>query len=117
MGISSNISKLTERPDVKCNEFEKPDVSLTVLSLHFAGVEVFLLPCSRILEPHLRYPLAESSYMRYPFKVLPIRITIQLKIRLENGELLLGKSGPNSLRFIAALVTTLGVTAFCESTN
>jgi len=55
--------------------------------------------------------------VRYPLEVLAVGITIQLKIRLENGELLLSKSGPNSLRLIAALVTTLGVTAFCESTN
>lgn len=78
---------------------------------------MLLLPRPRILEPHLRYPLAESGYVRYPLEVLAVGITVQLKIRLENGELFLGKGGPNSLRLIAALVATLGVTAFCESTN
>lgn len=88
-----------------------------MLPLHFARVKMLLLPRSRILEPHLRYPLAKPGYVRYPLEVLAVGIAIQLKIRLENGELLLGKSGPDSLRLITALMATLGVTAFCESTN
>lgn len=91
--------------------------ALTVLPLHLARVKMFLLPRPWILEPHLRYPLAKSGYVRYPLEILPVGIAVQLKIRLENGELLLGKSGSNSLRLITTLVATLGVTAFCESSN
>lgn len=91
--------------------------SLTMLSLYFARVKMLLLPRPRILKPHLCYPLAKSGYVRYPLEVLAVGIAIQLKIRLENGELLLGKSSPDSLRFITTLMATLGVTAFCESTN
>lgn len=78
---------------------------------------MLLLSRSGILKPHLRHSLAESGYVRYPFEVLPVRIAVYLKIRLENGELLLGKSSSYSLCLATALVTTFGVTAFCESTN
>lgn len=88
-----------------------------MLPFHLARVKMLLLSCSRILEPHLRHPLAQAGYVRYPFKVLTIGIAVQLKIRLQNGKLLLGKSRSHSLRLVTALVTALGVTAFCESTN
>lgn len=57
-------------------------VQLTVLPLHFARVKVLLLPRSRVLKPHLRDPLAEPGYVRYPFEVLAVGIAVQLKIRL-----------------------------------
>lgn len=90
---------------------------LTVLAFHLARVQVLLLPRSRVLEPHLRHPLAKPGYVRYPLEVLAVGITVQLEVRLENRELLLGKGGSDPLRLITALVTALGVTAFCESTN
>jgi len=88
-----------------------------VLAFHFARVKMLLLSRPRILEPDLRDPFAEPSYVRYPFEILTVGIAVQLKIRLKNGELLLGKSGSDTLRLVTALVTALGVTAFCESTN
>jgi len=88
-----------------------------VLPFHLARVKVLLLPRSGILEPHLRDPLAEAGYVRYPLEVLTVRVAVYLKIRLENGELLLGKSSSHSLRLVTALVAALGVTAFCESSN
>jgi len=88
-----------------------------VLPFHLARVKVLLLSRSGILEPHLRDPFAESGYVRYPLEVLSVRIAVYLKIRLENGELLLGKSSSHSLGLVTALVAALGVTAFCESTN
>lgn len=88
-----------------------------MLSFHLARMEMLLLSRSRVLEPYLRHSFAESCYVRYPLEVLAVGIAVQLEIRLKNGELFLGKSSSDSLRFITALVTTLGVTAFCESTN
>lgn len=90
---------------------------LTVLAFHLARVQMLLLPRPRVLEPHLRHPLAQAGYVRYPLEILTIGIAVQLEIRLENGELLLGEGGSDPLRLVTALVATLGVTAFCESTN
>lgn len=56
-----------------------------MLPLQLARVKMFLLPRPRILKPHLRYPLAEPGYVRYPLEVLAVGIAVQLKIRLENG--------------------------------
>lgn len=88
-----------------------------MLPFHFARVQMLLLPRPRILEPNLRNSFAESGDMRYPLEVLAVRIAVQLEVRLKNGELFFREGGSHSLRLVTALVPTLGVTAFCESTN
>lgn len=88
-----------------------------MLPFHFARVQMLLLPRPRILEPNLRNSFAEPRHMRYPLEILPVGIAVQLEVRLKNGKLLLRERRSHSLRFVAALVAALRVTAFCESTN
>lgn len=56
-----------------------------MLPLHLARVKMLLLPRPRVLKPHLRYPLAQPGYVRYPLEVLAVGIAVQLKVRLKNG--------------------------------
>lgn len=85
---------------------------MDMLPFHFARVQMLLLPRPRILEPNLRDPFAEPCHVCYPLEVLPVRIAVQLKVRLKNGKLFLGERCSHSLRLVTALVTALGVTAF-----
>jgi len=80
----------------------------TVLAFHLARVKMLLLPRPRILEPDLRDPFAEPGYVRYPFEVLAVGVAVQLKVRLQHRELLLGKGRSHALR-LTALATVLGI--------
>ena len=88
-----------------------------MLSLHLSSVQMLLLPRSRILEPDLSHSLTQSRHVGYSLEVLPIRIAVQLKVRLENRQLFLGERRPHSLRLTAALMSALGVTAFCDKSR
>lgn len=76
------------------------------MSLNLAAV--LLLPRSGVLKPDLRDPLAETGHLSYSFEILTVGIAVQLKVSLEDRELLLGKGRPHALR-LAALTAVLGV--------
>jgi len=57
-------------------------------------VDVFLVPCSRILKPDLDDSFAQARNVRNPFQVLTIWVAIKLEICLKNVNLLISESRP-----------------------
>lgn len=49
-----------------------------------AVVDVLLLTGARVLEPHLRHPLAQAGDGGDTFQILPVRIAIYLKVGLQH---------------------------------
>ena len=82
-------------------------------ALQLAGVHVFLLASSRVLEPDLGDSLGQSCDLGDPLQVLPVRVRVQLEVSLENLELLLCEGGPHPLR-LTLVVVGLAVSSFCN---
>merc|ERR1712223_154237 len=76
-----------------------------------AAGHVLLLPCPAILKPHLSHSFAEARDLSNSFKVLTIRIAVDLEICLQYLYLLFGegRSHPFCLFF---LHQTISITAF-----
>lgn len=80
---------------------------LTLVLLALPRVLVLLLTRTAVLEPDLRDTLAEARDLRDSLQVLPVRVGVQLEVRLQHLQLLLREGGPHPLRL--ALVIAFGV--------
>ena len=64
------------------------------------GVHVLLLPRPAVLEPDLRHALAESCDLGDPLEVLPVGVRVDLKVGLQDLDLLLRERCPHPLRLL-----------------
>lgn len=65
---------------------------------------MLLLARSRVLEPHLGDPLAQSRHGGNPLQVLTVGIAIDVEVSLQNLQLFLGEGRSNSFGFVVLLV-------------
>lgn len=72
-------------------------------------VEVFLLSCSRVLEPNLRHSLAQARYLRDALEVLTIRVRVEVEVGLQNLQLFLREGGPDPFSFGPGVVLLVAV--------
>lgn len=61
------------------------------------------------MKPDLRDPLAQPRDLGDAFEVLPVRVAVDVEIRLEDFELFLGESGPDPF---GLLLRTLAAASF-----
>ena len=69
----------------------------------FSGVHILFLPRSAVLEPNLGDAFAQARNLRDSLQILTVGIRIDLKIRLQNLNLLLRKRRPHPLGLLLAV--------------
>lgn len=74
-------------------------------------MHVLFLSGPGVLKPHLSDPLAQTGDLSDPLQILAVRVRVQLKIRLQHLQLLLGERGSHPLRLV--LVVAVAVTTIC----
>ena len=84
------------------------------LSPWFSCVHVLLLPRPAILKPDLCDPLAQSRDLSNPLQILAVRVRVDLKVGLQDLNLLLRERRPHPLRLLLAVI--LRFATLCKKT-
>lgn len=71
--------------------------------LNYSTLNVLLLASSRVLEPHLGDPFAESRHRSNPLQILAVGIAVNVEVGLQNLQLFLGEGRPDPLGFVVLL--------------